>query len=134
MEAKEEAEKDNVPFKCEEEMAKLQKMSAEYQPETKGLLVSDAITEEYAQADPIYVEKTVHLKDKFFHYRTVRGDGNCGWKAIVFSYFEPLPQSAKGPLLASELRRIKNLTTTMEVVGWDAMMTEDFAAETVTLL
>ena len=58
---------------------------------------SQAIASEYANADPVYVQKTAVSKDldsagscqltalqalpqKFSHYRTVRGDGNCGWR------------------------------------------------------
>lgn len=57
---------------------------------------SHAITEEYAKADPVYVAKTAvgisasltgliltvckALPRKFSHYRSVLGDGNCGWR------------------------------------------------------
>lgn len=130
---------EDPPFKSEEEMAELQKMSAEYQPDTKGPLVSeklssDAIAVEYAWADPVYIEKTMHLHEKFSHYRTVRGDGNCGWRAIAFCYMEALAQAAKGPHIATELDRLLRLNSTMEAVGWNHFTTEDFVEETVKVL
>ena len=57
---------------------------------------SNAITEEYAKADPIYVAKTMvraheeacilvltqkqALPAMYSHYRPILGDGNCGWR------------------------------------------------------
>lgn len=57
---------------------------------------SHAITEEYAKADPIYVAKTIvsisasclvvmltfgkALPQTYSHYRSILGDGNCGWR------------------------------------------------------
>ncbi|KAI4123970.1 MAG: hypothetical protein LQ347_005920 [Umbilicaria vellea] len=47
----------------DEDMATLQKLSNDYEPEVEGPLVghrqsSHAITTQYAQADPVYVRKT----------------------------------------------------------------------------
>jgi ubiquitin thioesterase protein OTUB1 len=71
---------------------------------TQGPLVgektpSTAITEEYAKADPVYIEKTMvcthvpkqvlrvsrltwykALPQTYSHYRPIQGDGNCGWR------------------------------------------------------
>ena len=56
---------------------------------------SQAITAQYAHADPVFVQKTAvspsavqpcsalilqALPHKYSHYRTVKGDGNCGWR------------------------------------------------------
>jgi ubiquitin thioesterase protein OTUB1 len=69
----------------DEELAHLQKLSNDYEPEATGPLVGDrqsssAITTEYANADPIYRIKTAALPAKYAFFRTCRGDGHCGWR------------------------------------------------------
>jgi ubiquitin thioesterase protein OTUB1 len=86
----------------DEQMAHLQKLSSEYEPEAtvsllclggmttaadrhQGPLVGErqssaAITTEYANADPIYRVKTAALPGKYAYFRTCRGDGHCGWR------------------------------------------------------
>ncbi|CAF9930844.1 MAG: hypothetical protein HETSPECPRED_007726 [Heterodermia speciosa] len=74
-------------MKTEEEMANLQRLSNDYVPEAQGDLVghlrsTQAIAAEYSLADPVYVHKTTRLPEKYSHYRTVKGDGNCGWRGM----------------------------------------------------
>ncbi|KAL8710229.1 MAG: hypothetical protein Q9220_005160 [cf. Caloplaca sp. 1 TL-2023] len=97
----------------DEEMARLQQLSINYEPNVEGPSVgerqsSHSITEEYAQADIVYVHKTTvsnspppitvswyrstelilyvqALAQQFSHYRTVKGDGNCGWRGTAFA-------------------------------------------------
>lgn len=87
----------------DEDMAHLQKLSSEYEPEAtvslllampggvtsadrhQGPLVGErqssaAITTEYQNADPIYRIKTAALPAKYAFFRTCRGDGHCGWR------------------------------------------------------
>jgi ubiquitin thioesterase protein OTUB1 len=85
----------------DEQMAHLQKLSSEYEPEATvsllclgGMTIADrhqgplvgerqssaAITTEYANADPIYRVKTAALPGKYAYFRTCRGDGHCGWR------------------------------------------------------
>ncbi|KAK1458257.1 peptidase C65 Otubain [Colletotrichum melonis] len=105
-----------------------------------GLLVgdkitSDAITDEYAKADEIYIAKTINLPQTYSHYRPVQGDGNCGWRAIGFSYFEHLINNGDQHQILGEAARITSLNQyLLNVGGYDRMLFEDMVEETIGLL
>ncbi|KAI9842979.1 MAG: hypothetical protein M1837_006716 [Sclerophora amabilis] len=123
----------------DEEYANLQKLSNEFQPHVEGPLVgtrqsSRAISSEYADADDVYVQKTAALPSKYSHYRTIRGDGNCGWRAIAFSYFEILQQIGDKDRIHQEMTRLRSLNNLLNTVGFQEHLYEDFVEETITLL
>ncbi|KAI9760339.1 MAG: hypothetical protein M4579_001743 [Chaenotheca gracillima] len=123
----------------EEEYAHLQKLSNEFQPQVEGPLVgerqsSSAIANEYASADDVYVRKTAALPSKYSHYRTIRGDGNCGWRAIAFSYFEILQRLGDKDRIIQEITRLTSLNNLLKSVGFLEHLYEDFVDETITLL
>ncbi|KAL8816701.1 MAG: hypothetical protein Q9223_004336, partial [Gallowayella weberi] len=123
----------------EEEMAQYQRMSNDYVPDTQGPLISmrqssQNITAEYAQADSIYVHKTTALAHQFSEYRTVKGDGNCGWRALAFGYFEALLQSADPNRVLMQVTRLTSLNNLLESVGYPRAIYEDFTDETLQLL
>ncbi|KAI1169663.1 peptidase C65 Otubain-domain-containing protein [Nemania sp. FL0916] len=102
---------------CQQEAA-----ASEFEPQLEGPLVgekvsSSAITAEYARADPTYVAKTMALPQTYSHYRPIQGDGNCGWRAIAFAYFEILVQSGTVALVQNERQRILDLNQYIEEVG-----------------
>ncbi|CAM1506126.1 Fc.00g057670.m01.CDS01 [Cosmosporella sp. VM-42] len=127
----------HTTFKMEDQnqhdMAAQQAAAKDYQPVLEGALVgsktsSDAITQQYAEADRIYVEKTMALPQTYSHYRPIQGDGNCGWRAIGFSYFEKLIESGSQQFVESEVARI---TTLNHMVARDGGYSyfEDWAEE-----
>ncbi|KAI9835674.1 MAG: hypothetical protein M1838_005226 [Thelocarpon superellum] len=121
---------------AQEELAQLQKLSNEYQPDVEGPLVgplrsSDALTSEYAQADPVFVQKTAALPNKYSHYRTVKGDGNC---AIAFSYFETLQRVGDRQRILEEETRLRSLNNLLNLAGFQHYLYEDFVDETISLL
>ncbi|KYK57998.1 hypothetical protein DCS_05011 [Drechmeria coniospora] len=90
-----------APMEEPNDLAAQHEAAKDYQPALEGPPVgekttSDAITHEYAKADPVYVEKTVALPQTYSHYRPIQGDGNCGWRGAYSS--EPSPSAE----LASE--------------------------------
>ncbi|KJZ69069.1 hypothetical protein HIM_11538 [Hirsutella minnesotensis 3608] len=104
------------------DMAAQQEAAREYQPVLEGPLVgdktpSDAITHEYAKADQVYVEKTLALPQTYSHYRPIQGDGNCGWRAIGFSYFEKLVESGDQGKIEGEVARLISLNHMLSTVG-----------------
>ncbi|KAH8601589.1 peptidase C65 Otubain-domain-containing protein [Bisporella sp. PMI_857] len=117
-----------------------QRLAREYQAPLEGPLVgekksSQAITEEYAKADPIYIAKTAALPDRYSHYRPILGDGNCGWRAVAFAYFETLLWLGDKAKLESELARLISMNNFISSVGGhDLGIFEDFAEETFELL
>ncbi|SPO00251.1 uncharacterized protein DNG_03096 [Cephalotrichum gorgonifer] len=123
-----------------DELAAQEAAAREYQPRLEGPLVgerisSSAISEEYAKADPIYVEKTLALPNVYSHYRPIQGDGNCGWRAIGFSYFETLIRSGDRNKVEGEVARITSLNQVLLTVGgYDRFLFEEMVEETVTLL
>ncbi|KAM0326376.1 hypothetical protein ACHAQA_006978 [Verticillium albo-atrum] len=113
-----------------------QRAAESYQPDLQGPLIgerltSNVITAEYAKADPVYVEKTI----TYSHYRPVQGDGNCGWRAIGFSYFEHLVFTGDPDKLNQELARLTSLNNYItNVGGYDFELFEDMVHETLSLL
>lgn len=136
---------------------------------------SQNIIAEYAQADAIYVRKTTvtaallstierrlislvsqALAQKLSSYRTVRGDGNCGWrgsphhdrpfpcrfvflladfrKAVAFGYFEALLHSSDPGRALAEVARLKSLNNLLDSVGYTRIIYEDFVDETLAML
>ncbi|CAK3776283.1 Hypothetical predicted protein [Lecanosticta acicola] len=123
----------------DDQLAELQKLSDKYEPEPTGPLVgqrqpSTAITTEYASADPVYQAKTAALPQKYSHYRTVRGDGKCGWRAVGFGYFESLIRHGDSNTFAIEEARLRSLGNVIQSAGVDPILIEDFAEETFNLL
>ncbi|KAK2741357.1 hypothetical protein FQN57_005641 [Myotisia sp. PD_48] len=118
-----------------DDMAVLQKLSNEYEPELKGPLVgpklsTEVISQEYAQADPVYVAKTAALAESNSHYRVMKGDGNCGWRAVAFAYFENLFRTGDISKVAHELSRIKGFNQQLFAVGHEEHLFEIFVEAT----
>ncbi|KAF9770866.1 hypothetical protein IL306_011520 [Fusarium sp. DS 682] len=113
------------------DMAAQQAAAEDYQPVLEvyrthfhalGLAVgnkvsSDVITHEYAKADPVYVEKTIALPQTYSHFRPIQGDGNCGWRAIGFSYFEKLVESGDQAKIEGEVARLLSMNHLLGSVG-----------------
>ncbi|KAI9784256.1 MAG: hypothetical protein M1816_000928 [Peltula sp. TS41687] len=128
-----------TPMADEQQHAHLEKLAQAYHPEVIGPLVgkrqsSEAITTEYRNADPVYVQKTAALPQKFSHYRAIRGDGNCGWRALAFGYFETLIRNGGRSRILEEQTRLKSLNNLLNRVGFDKDLYEDFVDETFHLL
>ncbi|KAI1761517.1 cysteine proteinase [Hypoxylon sp. FL1150] len=122
------------------DLAQQEAAAREYKPQLQGPLVGDRrpsteITEEYAKADPTYVAKTMALPQTYSHYRPIQGDGNCGWRAIAFGYFEILAGCGDINHAQGELARLTSLNTYIENVGERAAwIFEDMVSETFDLL
>lgn len=106
------------------EMEEFQNLSDRYQAELPGPLIGDrlpmdVLVTEYAQADPTFVVKTTGLAATHSSYRPVKGDGQCGWRATVYSYFEKLLLSGDIALVQQEKVRIQTFEDTMKMVGID---------------
>ncbi|KAK5194539.1 hypothetical protein LTR99_003041 [Exophiala xenobiotica] len=80
--------------------------------------LSDLVTE-YAQADQTYVLKTTALAVTHTAYRSIKGDGQCGWRGVVFGYFELLIRSGDLGLITQEKVRLLSFEQTMRAVGID---------------
>lgn len=120
------------------DMVAQQEAAKDYHPEIQGPLVGDktpshAIAQEYAKADPVYIEKTTTLPETYSHYRPIQGDGNCGWRAIGFSYFEKLIEGGDQAQVEGEVARLKSLNHLLATVGGYSYF-EDFAEEAFDLL
>ncbi|PNY26960.1 Ubiquitin thioesterase OTUB1, partial [Tolypocladium capitatum] len=114
------------------DMAAQQEAAKDYQPVLEGPLVgdktpSDAITHEYAKADPVYVDKTAALPRTYSHYRPIQGD------AIGFSYFEKLVDSGDQDKIEGEVARLMSLNHMLSTVGGYTYF-EDWADEMTGLL
>ncbi|KAJ4408861.1 hypothetical protein N0V82_009624 [Gnomoniopsis sp. IMI 355080] len=123
----------------QDDLAAQEAAARTWQPELEGPRVGDktpidAITAEYAKADPVYVAKTMALPQTYTHYRPIKGDGSCGWRAIVFSYFELLIQQGSQELVQGEELRIRQLNDYLfNSGGYDPEMFMDFVDETTQL-
>ncbi|KAF8425641.1 peptidase C65 Otubain-domain-containing protein [Tirmania nivea] len=122
-------------FNEAQRLADLEKLSNEYTPEYTGPLVGDLkssreLAHEYAGADPIYVTKTSAMYPAYTHYRKIRGDGNCAWRAIAFGYFELLLRSNSVDVVNREWARLHSLGNLLKAADIRDYLYEDFAAET----
>ncbi|KAI4248396.1 MAG: hypothetical protein L6R40_000955 [Gallowayella cf. fulva] len=79
-----------------------------------------------------YLSQALALQ--FSQYRTVKGDGNCGWRALAFGYFEALLQSGDPSRLLGEVARLTSLNNLLDSVGYERDIYEDFTDETFQLL
>ncbi|KAJ5886737.1 uncharacterized protein N7473_009411 [Penicillium subrubescens] len=114
-----------------DEMQRFQKLSNEFEPDVPGLLVSPKqsshnIALEYANADPTFATKTSALAVTHPMTRVMKGDGNCGWRAVAFGYFETLFSLRDILRVEQELARIKSLTYTLDRVGYAEHLYEMF--------
>ncbi|EGC47908.1 ubiquitin thiolesterase [Histoplasma capsulatum var. duboisii H88] len=120
-------------------MLEFQKLSNHYEPDLQGPLVgpkqsSSMITSEYANADPIYVAKTTALSHTHSHYRIMKGDGNCGWRAVAFGYFETLFNLRDTTKVTQELARLKSFNKLLNSAGCQEHLYEMFVDATEELL
>ncbi|CUS07556.1 unnamed protein product [Tuber aestivum] len=122
-----------------QDFAEMEKLSRDYQPDLEGPLVgavksSKALEVEYAAADPAFVRKTVALSPKYPNYRTILGDGNCGWRAVAFGFFELLLKTGDSNHIGMQYARIASLNGLMMLAGLQPFIYEDFAEVTFELL
>ncbi|KAI7627991.1 cysteine proteinase, partial [Hortaea werneckii] len=87
----------------DDELAELQKLSEGFEPEVTA------------------------LPQKYSHYRTIRGDGRCGWRAIAYGYFETLIHLGDSNKFLEEEARLRSLSNVLNEAGYDALLYEDFA-------
>ncbi|PLB52413.1 cysteine proteinase [Aspergillus steynii IBT 23096] len=118
-----------------DEMERFQKLSNEFEPDIQGPLVStkqssSAIAVEYANADPTFAAKTSALAATHPFSRIMKGDGNCGWRAVAFGYFENLFNLRNTLQVQRELLRIKSLNVLLDQVGQQEHLYEIFVDET----
>ncbi|KIW13004.1 hypothetical protein PV08_08191 [Exophiala spinifera] len=107
-----------------DEMEQFQRLSDQYQADLPGPLVGEKrpvsdLVAEYAQADQTYVVKTTALARTHASYRSIKGDGQCGWRGAMFGYFEILLSSGDIGLVAREKERLQGFEQTMRAVGVD---------------
>ncbi|CAK7228270.1 hypothetical protein SBRCBS47491_006850 [Sporothrix bragantina] len=118
------------------EIAAQEAAARDYRPDVNGpgineIRSTEEIKDHYACADHIFVQKTVNLPRAYPLYRAVRGDGNCGWRAIGFCYFEALIHNGNAALIAEEKQRLLGLNDYIrEVGGYDPYVYEDMVEET----
>ncbi|KAL4805524.1 peptidase C65 Otubain-domain-containing protein [Aspergillus unguis] len=125
----------NMSALSPEEMERYQELSNRYEPELPGPLVSQKqsthlIAMEYANADPAFATKTAGLAVTHPQSRIMKGDGNCGWRAVAFGYFENLFNRRDLTQVNGELTRIKSLSTLLDQVGQDENLYEIFVDAT----
>ncbi|EED13850.1 ubiquitin thiolesterase (OtuB1), putative [Talaromyces stipitatus ATCC 10500] len=118
-----------------EELERFQKLSNDYEPEVQGPLVSpkqssQIISAEYSNADPAFVTKTNALAVTHPFTRIMKGDGNCGWRAVAFGYFENLFFLRDTIKVQSELGRIKSMNSLLDQVGHQEYLYETFVDAT----
>lgn len=118
-----------------EELEKFQQLSDKFTVDLPGPLISDrlpisTLIQEYAQADDQYVAKTMNLAHTHEAYRAVKGDGQCGWRSAVFSYFEKLLLLGDLSIVETEDLRMRSFDQSMAMIGLDTSLLEDMFTHT----
>ncbi|CAK7269464.1 hypothetical protein SEPCBS119000_003581 [Sporothrix epigloea] len=117
-------------------IAAQEEAARDYKPDVNGpgineLHSTEEIRDYYASADQTLAEKTANLPQAYPLYRAVRGDGNCGWRATGFCYFEALIHNGDADLIVREKTRLLELNGYIrEVGGYDPYVYEDMVEET----
>ncbi|KAJ5111139.1 hypothetical protein N7532_001674 [Penicillium argentinense] len=150
----------NMNALSQDEMERFQKLSNEFEPDVqvcdsppspslasqarkadpaKGPLVSTKqsshnIAMEYANADPAFARKTNALAVTHPTVRIMKGDGNCGWRAVAFGYFETLFSRLDPIRVRHEMARFKSLNTMLSQVGLQEHLYEIFTDATDEIL
>ncbi|KAJ5336529.1 Ovarian tumor otubain [Penicillium brevicompactum] len=122
-----------------DEMERFQRLSNNYQPDVQGPHVSTKqpshnIALDYSNADPTLAAKTNALALSHPECRIMRGDGNCGWRAVAFGYFETLFALRDPIRIQAELSRMKSLNGLMDQMGIGNHIYEIFVDETESIL
>ncbi|KAL6694386.1 peptidase C65 Otubain domain-containing protein [Trichoderma pleuroticola] len=73
------------------------------------------------------------LPQTYSHYRQIKGDGNCGWRAIAFAYYEKLIDLGDQGQIEGEVARLMSLGHMISNIGRYEYH-EDFAEEAHNLL
>ncbi|KAJ5965652.1 hypothetical protein N7481_012366 [Penicillium waksmanii] len=125
----------NMNALSQAEMERFQKLSNEFEPDVQGPLVSTkqsshTIALDYANADPTLAAKTNDLAVTHPTTRIMKGDGNCGWRAVAFGYFETMFNNRDPIRLQEELIRFKTLNSYLDQVGHQEHLYEIFADAT----
>lgn len=118
-----------------EELERFQKLSNEFEPDIQGPLVSqkqssNTIALEYTNADPNFSAKASALAVTHPMSRIMKGDGNCGWRAVAFGYLENLFALRDTLRVQRELMRVKSLSTLLNQVGQQEHLYEMFVDAT----
>ncbi|CAI7617563.1 unnamed protein product [Penicillium pancosmium] len=103
-------------------MERFKNLSNDFEPNLHDPLVSTKqlthrIALDYATEDPTLATKASVLAVTHPMNRTMKGDGNCGWRAVAFGYFETLFARRDPTHLQRELARIKSLSLLLDQVG-----------------
>ncbi|KAJ5555092.1 hypothetical protein N7535_007537 [Penicillium sp. DV-2018c] len=122
-----------------DEMERFQKLSNTYEPELQGPLVSNkqsshSIALDYSNADPTLATKTNALAVTHPECRIMKGDGNCGWRAVAFGYFETLFALRDTIRIEAEIQRMRSLTALLDQVGLSDSIYEIFVDATEDVL
>ncbi|OKP08643.1 Ubiquitin thioesterase otubain-like [Penicillium subrubescens] len=105
-----------------DKMERFHKLSDDFEPHLHDPLVSTkqlsiSIALDYANADPTLATKASMLAVAHPMNRIMKSDGNCGWRAVAFGYFETLFALRDPTRLQHELIRIKSLSLLLGQVG-----------------
>ncbi|MCJ1431557.1 hypothetical protein MMC27_000910 [Xylographa pallens] len=109
-----------------EDVAEQLSLSENFEADVKGPLVGPkepitsvlpTVTE---TSDTIYRLKRQWILQNYFVYRYIIGDGNCGWRAVIFSLFEILLRSGSRVNCLDQILRMEEL---------EALLKSDFDNE-----
>lgn len=82
----------------------------------------------------MYRIKTAALPSKYAYFRTCRGDGHCGWRAIAFTYYETLIRVGDANKFEDEEVRLGSMHNLLNLAGFQPDMYIDWVDEAHELL
>ncbi|XP_047327097.1 OVARIAN TUMOR DOMAIN-containing deubiquitinating enzyme 1-like [Impatiens glandulifera] len=85
-----------------------------------------SLTAEYQSGSPILVEKIKVLGEKFDAIRRMRGDGNCFFRAFMFSYLEHILVSQDRAEVDRVKAKVEECRNTLRGLGYSDFTFEDF--------
>ncbi|MCJ1405691.1 hypothetical protein MMC11_008920 [Xylographa trunciseda] len=87
------------------------------------------------ESHEIYKLKKEWIVQNYVVYRYIIGDGNCGWRAIIFALFEILLRSGSHKRCLDQISRMKSLEILLKsLFNYEEFVYEDFRDPTLELL
>ncbi|MCJ1291092.1 hypothetical protein MMC34_002635 [Xylographa carneopallida] len=109
-------------------------LSEDFETDVKGPLVGpkEPIT---SALRTVAETKDTWILSTYFVYRYIIGDGNCGWRAIIFGLFEILLRSGSRVSCLDQISRMKELETLLKSdIDLEEFLYEDWRDSTLDLL
>ncbi|KAI4383635.1 hypothetical protein MLD38_009447 [Melastoma candidum] len=109
-----------------DQRTRINAMEAEKMPFVGEKASLSYLAEEYQSGSPILLQKIKILEEKYAAMRRTRGDGNCFFRAFMFSYLEHILETQDRAEVDRIKSNIEECRKTLQSLGYVDFTFEDF--------